>query len=168
MSLDQELGLDETIDADTDTSDVETFEETQYSVSRVSRHSKIIDQVSTSLLELDSADETRAQSRSDPPRVTRTLSGTNRSLLDESEPSAALVWSTIARKSCQLELDSGVGSTMASHLPKPEAGLRAISFCPKPINSLDLFGHLLNHCNNIICNTYLVSVTMRAHFYVYH
>jgi hypothetical protein len=46
MSLDQELGLDETVDLDTDTSDVETFEETQYSVSRVSRHSKIIDQVS--------------------------------------------------------------------------------------------------------------------------
>jgi hypothetical protein len=46
IDLDQELGLDEPVDLDTDTSDVETFQETAYSVSRVSRHSKIIEQVS--------------------------------------------------------------------------------------------------------------------------
>ena len=46
IDLDQELGLDETVDLDTDTSDVETFQETAYSVSRVSRHSKIIEQAS--------------------------------------------------------------------------------------------------------------------------
>jgi hypothetical protein len=49
IDLDQELGLDEPVDLDTDTSDVETFQETAYSVSRVSRHSKIIEQVSVFL-----------------------------------------------------------------------------------------------------------------------
>jgi hypothetical protein len=49
IDLDQELGLDGTVDLDTDTSDVETFQETAYSVSRVSRHSKIIEQVSVFL-----------------------------------------------------------------------------------------------------------------------
>ena len=47
LDLDTELGFNQAVDVDTDTSDVETFEETQYSVSRVSRHSKIIEQVSS-------------------------------------------------------------------------------------------------------------------------
>jgi hypothetical protein len=45
IDLDQELGLGEAVDGDTDGSDVETFTETQYSVSRVSRHSKILEKV---------------------------------------------------------------------------------------------------------------------------
>lgn len=137
MSLDQELGLNETVDLDTDTSDVETFEETQYSVSRVSRHSKIIEQVSVPSCQSISADRARAQDLYDLPRVTKTLSGMSPSLLVESGLSVALVLSTTVKRFYLLDLALGIGNIMANRLQSLGVAHRVVSCFQKPINSLD-------------------------------
>ena len=158
IDLDQELGLDETFDHDTDTSDVETFEETAYSVSRVSRHSKIIEQVSLSLHHLYEADRNRAQDQSDPQRVIRTLSETNHSLLVESELLEALVLFTTVKRSYLLDLDLGIGNITANLLLELAVVLREVSFFQRPINSLDPSFHLSLYYQRKLVDCSLVSL----------
>jgi hypothetical protein len=86
--------------------------------------------------------------RSGPRRVIRTLSGTNPSSLVESDLSVALVWSTIAKRSCQVDQGGGVGSITVDHLRKLlDPVRREVSFFPKPTNLLDYyFFHFMICC----------------------